>query len=405
MRAFVALVTVCVVGGTARADEQWGAQAGVGAGVVGVEPVSALDARGDLTWDAGEVGLGMRLRVVGDDFVGADWDEIADWVGVVRYLVVRNRAERDAARLDAEPDGWRVALAAGTLGAARVGTATLVDGLAAGAIADRRATGAHLRAGRGAIRAELLAADLARAGVTALAGEAPAGPVAVVGAVAIDPRAPVTGDAGMIDTAPLAAASIAAAVDRTGELWRARFALDLGWAPGLGAGAALVGSGERRRGRWVGRARIEAGAGTGGWIAAPFGPLYLRLRDRVDGDRTLLDAARAGDLGGVGGAISGGVSADELGAITASLRHRPGLGGELAARIALPEARRIQAAADVAWMPQQGALLAGAEARVELGRLMWSGVELARQYRAGDTMGLVAERPVWTATAWFGVSR
>jgi hypothetical protein len=402
MRALLLAAVLASAGVPSASAEEWGASAGVGAGLSGVEPVSAVDARGDLAWTGGELGLGVRLRVVGDRFATADWDEPADWLGVVRYLVVRNQADRDAARLDAEPDGWRLGLAAGSLGSVRVGTGTLVDGVSAGAIADQRATGLHLRAGRGASRAEAMTIDLARAGVAAASAEAPTGPVITIGSLAVDPRAPVSAET-MIGAAPLAAASIAAALDTSGEAWRARFALDLGWAPGLGAGVALVASGDRRlTSRVVGRARVEAGVGTAGWIPAPFGPLYLRLRDHV-GDGTLLDAARAGRLGGAGGAVSGALAVDDLGAVSASARYRPGLGGELSGRLALPVASRVQAGVDVAWMPAQDALLAGAEARVELGRWTWSGLEVARQYRPGDTMGLTAERPVWQATAWFGV--
>jgi hypothetical protein len=55
MRVVVAAAVVCALGSTAHAEE-WGGAAGIGAGVVGVEPVSAIDARGDLTWDGGALG-------------------------------------------------------------------------------------------------------------------------------------------------------------------------------------------------------------------------------------------------------------------------------------------------------------------------------------------------------------
>jgi hypothetical protein len=48
------------------------------------------------------------------------------------------------------------------------------------------------------------------------------------------------------------------------------------------------------------------------------------------------------------------------------------------------------------------ALLVGAEAHAELGRGLWSGLELGRQYRTDAESALYADRPVWQVTAWFG---
>jgi hypothetical protein len=403
-RAWI-VVALCALSGTAHADGEvaavWGAAAGVGAGMSGIEPVSALEARGDLAWDGGAVGVGARLRVVGDQFAAADWDEAADWLGVIRYVVVRNRADREAARLATASGRTRIAVAAGGLGDLRIGAATVVDGLDAGILADRRPTGLHVRSGlRGAI-AEVIASDPARVGVVAAAAEAPVGPVVALAAAAVDPRAPT-----MAGAAPLGAVAIGIGRDRWTARGHGRVAVDLGWEPGLGVGAAVVASGEARAGdRIVGRGRAELGAGTAGWIAAPFGPLYLRLRERAAMDASLVDVARAGRLGGAGGAIALSVEADDVGAASASLRHRPGLGAEVAARAALPAAAVVQAAVETAWMPAQAALVVGAEARAELGRGLWSGLEVARQYRTGDTPGLHAELPVWQVTAWFGVAR
>jgi hypothetical protein len=65
---------------------------------------------------------------------------------------------------------------------------------------------------------------------------------------------------------------------------------------------------------------------------------------------------------------------------------RPALGEHLQERLAIP-------------------LGLGGEARGELGYDLWSALELTRQYSAGDTAGLYAERPVWQVTAWFGWTR
>jgi hypothetical protein len=59
----------------------------------------------------------------------------------------------------------------------------------------------------------------------------------------------------------------------------------------------------------------------------------------------------------------------------------------------------VQAAGFAAWMPAaDDALLVGGEAHVELGRHLWSGLEMGRQY-------LDAGKPVWQLTAWFGWTR
>ncbi len=215
---------------------------------------------------------------------------------------------------------------------------------------------------------------------------------------------------GALDATPLVAitgsASWPAARDARGAL-----AIDAAWQPTLGAGVAVVAHGELPAGaRAMLRGRVELGVGTAGYLPAPFGPLYLRDREVAGVDAagamapTLIDRARAGDLGGAGGAASLTVDADGLGAGTVGARWRPGLGAEVLARAALPALRGTQAAALVAWAPgARDALLVGAEARTWLGRHLWSSLEAARQYGAGDDPGLHAQRPVWQVSAWFGV--
>ncbi len=392
-----ALILVVAVATPAYADEAvWSGSVGVGAGLAGIEPVSAAEVRGDLAWDGGAVGLGARVRVVGDEIATSDWDEVADWLAVLRYLVLRDEDDRSAARLG-QPARWRAAFAAGRLGAVRVGP--LVDGLITDAIAERPATGAHVRVGYGDVEGELAIADVARGGVVAAAGRGPVGPLEIGASAAVDPRAP-RHVMGTIEQAPLAAVEAGVGYgDR-----RRSIAIDAGWEPGLGAGAAIVARGATRLGERVQvRGEAELGVGSDGWIAAPFGPLYLRQRDVAGPMETLVDRARAGDLGGVDAAGELAIDVDDLGAASVGVRRRPGLGVEIDGRAALPALRGVQAAAVAAW--SEDALLVGGEAHAELGRAMWSGLELARQYRPGDTAGLYAERPVWQVTAWFGFAR
>ena len=375
--------------------QEWSAAGGVGAGFYGAEPVSALEVRGDVAWDGGAVGLGGRLRMIGDDLAGQDWDEAADWIALVRYVVIRNRAEREAARMEdgeALPEGWRLGLAAGALGDVRAGTATVIDGFTTASLADRRATGVHARAARGEYGGELIVGDVTRGTLIAASGAGKSGPVVVLGTAAVDP------------SAPIGAVSVAGGLEGRIERARGRVVLDLGWEPALGAGISLVADGDLRLSdRVIVRGRGELGAGTAGYVAAPFGPLYLRLRDHAGGmDETLVARARGHAFGGVGAAGSLAVAVDDLGELSAGARHRPGLGTELTARAAVPALAGLQAAALAAWMPSHDdALLVGAEAHAELGRGLWSALELARQYRTGDEM-LDADRAVWQVTAWFG---
>lgn len=405
MRTLLLVVAVLVAPGPVLADDlDWSAAGGVGAGFYGAETVSALELRGDVAWDGGALGLGGRLRMIGDDLADQDWDQAADWIALVRYLVVRNRAEREAARLedgDHLPAGWRLGLAAGTLGDVRAGTATVIDGFTTAALADRRATGVHARAARGELGGELIVGDVTRGTLIAASGAGRSGPVVLLGTAAVDPAA------------PLGVVSAAVGLEGRSSRSRGRVALDLGWQPAFGAGVALVADGDLRLGaRVILRGRGELGAGTGGYIAAPFGPLYLRLRDHSGAmDERLVERARAHDLGGIGAAGSLALAVDDAGELSAGARLRPGLGTELTARAAVPATAGVQAAALVAWIPSHDdALLVGAEAHAELGRGLWSGLELGRQYKAdGEDMPfdgaqdrLYADRPVWQVTAWFG---
>lgn len=395
MRTVWLVVAASLAAAPASAEEVgWSAAGGVGAGFYGAEPVSALELRGDVAWEDGAIGLGGRLRMIGSDLARHDWDEAADWIALVRHVVMKNRAEREAARLEvgeALPEGWRLGLAAGTLGDVRAGTATVIDGFTTAVVADRRATGVHARAARGEVGGEVIVGDVTRGTLIAASGAGRAGALVVLGTAAIDPAAPI----GVV--------SAAGGVEGRAERARGRAVLDLGWAPGLGAGVALVADGDLRLSdRVLLRGRGELGAGTGGYVAAPFGPLYLRLRDHAGAMQTLVARARAHELGGLGGAASLALAVDDVGELSAGARHRPGLGTELTARAAAPAFAGLQAAALAAWIPSHDdALLVGAEAHAELGRGLWSALELARQYRTGDEM-LDADRPLWQVTAWFG---
>jgi hypothetical protein len=382
---FVAALLVVAGAGTAHADVIAQGSAGLGAGAVGDEVLSAAEVRGDLAWTSGAAGLAARVEMIGDEVDRTDWDEVADWIAIVRYVVMRNEAAREESRLVAPDHRWRAEAAAGTLAPLHVGSGTVVDGFVSNVIADRRATSFAGRLARGETQVELIAGDVARGEVLAGAARAPVGPVEIGGGVAIDPRAPTI----MLQTSTFIALDLSVGIgglleeteDR--DPARGRVALDGGFQPGLGGGVALVADGEMRVGEQTFlRARGELGVGTTGYVAAPFGPLYLRLRENAGEMTTLFERARTNDLGGVGGALSLGADRDDLGSVTASFRHRPGLGDEWTARLAAPARSRVQAAALVAWMPQLDAFLLGGEARGELGYDLWSALDPSRRARS-----------------------
>src|SRR5207237_8313557 len=132
----------------------------------------ACELRGDLAWDAGALGLGARLRALGDRL--EPW-HAADWLAILRYFQIANGAARDAAQ--AQPtEGVRLAAAAGALGDLRLGDATVVDGFTSAALV-RRATGVDLRAGDGDASAEVVDADVLHDTMIAASATAPAGPL------------------------------------------------------------------------------------------------------------------------------------------------------------------------------------------------------------------------------------
>src|SRR5262245_28964296 len=127
------LAVLLLLAGVARAEPaaEVTGSAGVGAGFVDGQPTSAVDVRGDPAWESGALGLGARLRAVGDGIEKRDWDEVSDWIAIARYLVIRNRADRTG-----NAHEWRAALAAGPLADVGLGTRTIVDGYVTGAYAD-----------------------------------------------------------------------------------------------------------------------------------------------------------------------------------------------------------------------------------------------------------------------------
>jgi hypothetical protein len=367
MRCAVALVPI-LFATSAHADPAASASAGVGAGFAGTLPVSAFEVRGDLAWDDGALGLGARLRSKGDRLATDDWDGADDWLALLRYAVI-TRAH--------------VSAAAGTLGDVGLGDRTLVDGFTTASIVDLRATGVDVRAHDGDTSAELVIGDVVRGTLISAAARARTGPVITGGAIAIDP-APAMEPA-------LFAISANSSIERgPGAL-----TFDVG-AQKSGVGAALIATAHRRDEPATLDGRVELDAGTRGYLAGPFGPLYLPLR------RQLLEEARMHELGGVGAAASGSLAVDDLGDMMLAARKRPGLPTELDAKVAFPARDGVQAAASLAWMPRGDTMVVGGEARVELTRGMWSDLQVARQY---DDAALVAPRPVWQVTAWFGWTR
>jgi hypothetical protein len=130
---------------------------------------------------------------------------------------------------------------------------------------------------------------------------------------------------------------------------------------------------------------LDARAGSG-TVGGAFGPLHR------------LERAQLADTNnGAGGAVALG-AAGRLGWVRAGVRARPGLGMLATASAGAPMGRWVQAGA---WFAASSVAAAGAaELRVAWTRRLASALDLARMYDA-DAM---APAPVWSVTAWFGIS-
>ncbi|HTJ43131.1 MAG TPA: hypothetical protein VL463_13595 [Kofleriaceae bacterium] len=347
-----------VSGGVAHADA--GAEVSIGGGVHAGEATSAFDARA--SWEHSDggaaIGLGVRVRAIGDAIVTRDWDDAHDWLAIVRYLALRR-------------DDGSFELAAGVQPIVTLGDGALAERVIPAVILDRRATGAHVRARTRAWRFDAVIDD-------------------VVAPEVIGTRAQWIRD----------------------DDERASVAIDLASDPLARFGATSVSAALTTRDRNVidrieAGARIETTADAGVWIAAttaaawsdarfvlrgeatlgappPFGPLYALERDLMKVPEH-----------GLGGAVR--LDLDALGVhVDGSMRARPAQGAIFDARVAAPAYRDVQLAAIVAGNPSHHLYVGGGELRVRASTNAFVGIEAARQIDDASA------RAAWQATAWLG---
>ena len=397
---------LAVAVGTARADEPVvETSASLGAGMFGAQPASTVDlgvgasgAAGDTTYAVGVGGRARWLAVGG--FRDEEWDEPSEKARVLRYGLVRWAA----------PDrSGEVSAAVGELGGVTLGHGTLMDGYASGLDVDHGHVGVELRAAGGPLAGELVLDDVVapRIAGARVAIEREQGVVAGVSAAA-DRAAPTAmGDGGASFAAAAVDLELRARTDDDG----ARGALygDLVGLGGLGGGVHLGVRGDARAtGDVRVGARAEARAGTGGYVAGWFGPLYERDRRELDAPGTAragqLDAARGGEVGGLGAAGALTLEVPDAATGAASYAVRPGLSDVASVRIAAPYRAGVQAAlwsaALVERLGETEALALALELRVRLPRGLFLRGEAARLYQsepASEMDGAERMRALWTA--------
>ena len=408
-------------------DETWGdgeyepwVSGIVGAGVFDDRLSAAIDVALDLAGPRYAIGFGARLRWMREEgFRDSEWDEISEWASLLRYLTYQ-RASHDV----------QASFALGQLGGARLGHGSVLDGYASGVHLDHRRLGAQLRvegvrfgveslvddvvspriAGtrvHGYHRVDRLRIDIGISGIADF--------FAPGGMTGADPE-PDPGETEHTMALAVLDGSIGV-FDRdrrvSGQLY-----LDIvaGGAPGL-AGSGVAGfhagaMGQATIARTTVGLRGELQVGSDRYIGNWFGPLYERDRVRFRAMDSQLDVARAGGLGGSGGAVDATVLHPRVGDLRASYRWRPGLGELFQARVAAPYIRDVQGALwsaveRTATGPgpggepdlRSGNWVVAGEMRVRLPRRLFATAELSRLYRDGDGGSIP---PVWTAMIGIG---
>jgi len=412
--------------------EPW-ASGAVGAGVFAGELSAAVDLSLDLAGPRYAIGFGARLRWMrAEGFRDSEWDEISEWASLLRYLTY----ERESGEV-------RASFALGQLGGVVLGHGSVIDGYAAGIHVDHRRLGAGFRLEGSRLGVESLIDDLVSprivgaraygyrwvdrvrldAGLTGVADLVAPGvmPDGADGGAGGEPGQETVG------FAVLDGSVRAYSADRrvSGGLY-----LDLvaGGAPGVSrtaaAGFHTGATGEAMIAGARVTLRSELQVGSDRYIGNWFGPLYERGRSHFQGSRSQLEVARAGGLGGPGGAVDAAIVHPRLGELQAAYRWRPGLGGLLHGRLGMPYLREIQGAlwgAVESTGPRAGEsgaisepiidpimggdrhnwIVAG-EMRVRLPRQLFATAELSRLYRDDDGGGLPS---VWTAMIGIGTRR
>ncbi len=379
------------------------AQAGlaVGGGAIAGDPASAVDLHAHLGGERYALGLGARLHyTAGGGFRTEEWDELAEFIGIIRYALYERRAGGDRAAISA---------AAGELGDVRHGQGTVMAGYASGLSLDHGRFGAQARARYDAVAAEAMIDNLAAPRILGLRASAKVTPQTRLGiSFHADARAPAAGGEAAVGIASLDGRLSGDAKDGR---YRGYLYMDAASAAGLAAGLHAGAGGDAGLGQAGARvaARGEIRAGTGGYVPGWFGPLYERdrLAMRAPGADTAasqLDVARGGDLGGLAGLGELRLSWPGIGEAGVTYAGRPALADHLVVRLEAPHFEDVQAALWGVMTPGggrgQGMALAS-EIRAELPRRYDLSFELARLYRQGSEGSPAA---AWKAIATFGAA-
>ncbi len=115
----------------------------------GADPAATIDLGFDVDGHGAALGMGGRLRwLAGDGVRGEDWDELSEWVGIVRYFTWITHPQLDGAdpTRPPPPDELRGALAIGRLGGVVLGHGSVIDGFTTGLDVDHGQVGAQVRA-------------------------------------------------------------------------------------------------------------------------------------------------------------------------------------------------------------------------------------------------------------------
>jgi hypothetical protein len=360
------------------------ASASVGGGTFGASASAVVDLGIDLTGADFAVGVGARLRFVsGEGLRRRDWDERSELAHLLRYAVYRYPVERG---------GIEFSAAAGELGGAVVGHATIVSGYGSGVHADHGRLGAQLRLRADEHEAEGLVDDVVAPRIAAVRGQLGWRALHLGLTTAADFSAPRGSQA-------LGVGLIGAEAELAGhsqENLRGAVYADAVAALGRGGGLHLGVLGDARSDALLLSLRAEINAGSAGYTPGWFGPLYEVER------ASRLDLSAAGMLGGIGAHFEFGGELEPVGAIAVSYALRGGLPNVLALRLAAPHYRRMQAALSAALGHQGGAVreaALAAELRARLTNHLFASTEAARLYRDEDGVGLA---PFWTFTAAIG---
>lgn len=339
-----ALLVLCLVSATAHADV--GVAGSVGAGAQGSSTYSALELRLDVAWTRTRLGLGVRGVWDDDVFRASDWSAPERAITLLRTFETTGHVGETT-----------LGLAAGALAPARLGR--VVDDYHV-ALDDRWRTGVRAIARSEDVDAQLEIDDVLDPAVIGGAVRWQR----LHGSVAVDPDRMAIVELGAHQTWQDDGARAEVGASALAELVE-------------GGGVVAYGDTAIEYGGITWSARADVRATTSG--LSPIGPLYRveRLRE----DRHPLSAGLA------------------LGASTEAwwiqIAGRESL---ISASAGAPMSKHVQAAV---WAAANRKDAAGAsELRVLWSKKMFSALQAARLYRF--EMDPV---PVWSITAWFGISR